>query len=154
MEAKQPVGYPRCFVFKIVIRGGKKGTGRPRLVDIQIPAKLLVPRARYSAGMTVGHGHYHDYERTDPAGSPVFVTGFFDDGTVSVHGPGGGVARLSKADIQILEWSNDVPLDERELYEAMPAHPHEMVLDNRHENISGKDYCCSHQFCGMWERRN
>jgi hypothetical protein len=105
--------------------------------------------------MTVGFGHYHDYEYMDRAGASVQVTGFFDDGTAIVRLPNGGVSRLSKADVEVLEWPDAVDAEERAMYEAMPAHVHEMVLDTRYRNASGKDYHCEYGSgrCGMWERR-
>ncbi len=124
MQIPQPTGYPDCYSFQHIVRGGRRGTGKPRLVRISVPARLLVPVDRFDAGMTVGNGHYHMYSHTDRPGAPVQILGFFTNGTVNTGFTGGGCGLLSMADVEIIEWPAEIPAEERELYETTAPHVH------------------------------
>jgi hypothetical protein len=124
MKITQPEGYPDCYSFQHAVRGGRKSKGRLRQVRIEVPARLRVPVDRFNAGMTTG-GSYHLYSNTDPAGAACSVIGFWGDGTAHVIMPGGGVGKLSMADVEITGWPVEVDAEERAHYELLEANaPH------------------------------
>jgi|ERR1051325_3937423 hypothetical protein len=142
------------YSFTQVIRGGRKGTGKPRTVYVHVPARLLVPVDRFNSGMTVG-GSYHHYSHTDPIGASVEVIGFFSDGTANVLLHGGGCGLLSMADIEITEWPAEVSAELKDLYEQTAPHVHDFTEPKPEVfKVSRKQgahsYC---EGCGRWQYR-
>lgn len=88
--------------------------------DGRADAVTTTPLRRYHCGMTVGHGFYRHHTHTDPVGSACAVYGWFSDGRVAVHLPGGGCGLLGRADVEVTRWPNYVDTDTRAGWDGLP----------------------------------